>query len=104
MIHRDIALLKKYDIRFTNGEDALYMFSIEPYLPKRISLTASATYFRRIKENSLSRGRNRSEITKKYSLIVLEYLMIYKRNIKKYSFFFFMTRIIASIMHIIRGK
>lgn len=91
--------------KFSYGEDALYMFSIEPYLPKGVKSNEDVIYFRRCTENSLSRiKRSRKEIIKIHLLLLKEYWIIYLKNMKKYNILFFINRNLAILKHIILGK
>ena len=100
-------LCKQYlfNNNFEYGEDALFMFSIEPYLNKAQKSSDNAVYFRRISSDSLShKKRSRMEISKIHFSLLKEYWKIYFKNITKYNLLFFINRNLAILQHIIRGK
>lgn len=100
-------LCKQYlfDDNFEYGEDALFMFSIEPYLNKAQKSSGNAIYFRRISSDSLShKKRSRREICKIHFSLLKEYWKIYSKNITKYNLIFFINRNLAILQHICRGK
>lgn len=91
--------------KFSYGEDAFYMFCLEPYLPKGEKTDSNVVYYRRCTENSLSRmKRTRKEIVKIHLLLLKEYWIVYINNIKKYNVLFFLNRNLAVLKHIILGK
>lgn len=91
--------------QFSYGEDALYMFEIEPYLPMGVKASNNTIYYRRCTENSLSRvKRSKKEIIKIHLLLLKEYWILYLKNMKKYNILFFINRNLAILKHIILGK
>ncbi|MBQ3024809.1 MAG: glycosyltransferase family 2 protein [Spirochaetaceae bacterium] len=94
-----------FEKKFNYGEDGLFMFSIEPFLPLGIKSDDNVIYFRRCIETSLShKPRKCFEIVKIHISLLIEYWKIYLKNITKYNFVFFMNRNMAIIKHIILGK
>ena len=102
LIHRSIIGDSKFDCRFKNGEDSLFMFLISNKF-KYIEFTDSnAIYYRRIRQESASHTSNRLEIAKNGWFLVKQYHHIfYKGN--GYSFLFFITRILG-IIHSLFNK
>lgn len=93
LIHRDIIGERRFDTRFQNGEDSLFMFLISDRL-KYISFTSpKAVYYRRFRNSSATSSErilfNRMKLMWKYSVI-------YFSNISSYNFYFYITRILAS--------
>ncbi|MBQ7905373.1 MAG: glycosyltransferase family 2 protein [Spirochaetaceae bacterium] len=87
------------------GEDALFMFSVEPYLPKGIKSNENVIYFRRCVKDSLSRKkRSKKEILKIHLSLLKNYWKIYLKNTWKYNIMFFINRNLAIIKHIIMCK
>lgn len=102
LIHKSIIKERRFDERFKNGEDCIFMFLISDKI-KKINFTSSnAIYYRRYRENSA--------VTKKRSFFsrlsnalntIREYIIIYLRNPSDYSFNFFCTRILGTLKSII---
>lgn len=93
---------RRFDVRFKNGEDSIYMFLISDKI-KDIRFTSSdAIYYRRYRENSA--------VTKKRTIVqkatnamnmIREYIKIYAQSPRSYSFEFFITRILGTIKSIL---
>lgn len=100
-ICKEINFSKEYEY----GEDALFMFSVEPYLPKGIKSDEDVIYFRRCVKESLSRKkRSKTEIVKIHLSLLRSYWKCYLKNLRKYNILFFINRNLAIIKHIIMCK
>lgn len=89
---------KRFDIRFKNGEDALFTFSISDKIQYLSFAEPSTIYFRRIRENSaITKKRTRSQKILNGLRLICAYNKIYFSSPFKYSFPFFVTRILATI-------
>lgn len=93
----------KFDNRFNYGEDALFMFTIEPFLHKTIKSEENVIYYRRYSPVSLSnQKRSKKEIRIIHFRLLKEYWKIYIHNLLKYNPCFFINRNLAIIKHIIK--
>lgn len=94
IIHRNIIGERRFDRRFTNGEDALFITSISDKIKHIVFSSPDAIYFVREREGSAS--RKKLEVTKllsdSYNLI-MEYLRIYFKHPNHYSLMLFLSRI-----------
>lgn len=102
LIHRDIIENRRFDVRFTNGEDSLFMFLISDKFQNINFTSIEAVYYRRYRENSaVTKKRKLSEVTRNSLNLISLYSTIYFKNIGKYNFLFYVTRIIGTLRHII---
>lgn len=93
---------KRFDVRFKIGEDALFMFAISQGI-KRIVLSDDAIYYRRCRNGSVSRTKQSIRFRLSNSIMqILEYTRIYIQNPFKYNFLLFLSRIVASAIHIVK--
>lgn len=101
----DICKEKKFSREYEYGEDALFMFSIEPYLPKGIKSNEDVIYFRRCVKDSLSRKkRSKYEIVKIHLSLLKSYWQCYLKYMSRYDILFFINRNLAIVKHIIMAK
>ena len=89
---------RRYDIKFKNGEDSLFMFLISDKI-KRVAFTSkNAVYFRRYrKDSAVTRKRNKSEIIINSFNLIKAYSCIYFKTPKSYSLSFFITRLLGTL-------
>lgn len=89
---------RRFDVRFKNGEDSLFMFSISDKIKKMTLTSSEAIYYRRIREGAAT-TRKRSVFEKTMNRIKLigSYISIYIKNPICYNFPFFLSRIVATI-------
>lgn len=89
---------RRFDVRFRNGEDALFMFLISDKFEKFSFTSRKAVYYRRYRENSAVTSK-RSFLRKLKDLFsfVSAILSVYIKNWKKYNFVFLLTRILAQL-------
>ena len=98
LFHHSILKGRYFDLHFKNGEDSLYMFLISDRL-KYVDYTSNkAIYYRRFRENSAvtTRRSKMSKIINGISLIK-SYTKIYLCSPGKYSFNFYLTRVLGTI-------
>ena len=100
LIHRDIIACRRFDTRFTTGEDALFMFTISNLMQTITFTGTEAVYYRRIREGSASHTKNWFQTTHNCLKLIAQYCRIYAMG-KGYSFSFFTTRILGAIHTII---
>lgn len=96
---------RRFDVRFKNGEDSLFMFLISDKI-NSVGLTSkTAVYYRRYRKGSaIGQQRRFKTIVTTQLLIVIEYFKIYFNNLRKYNFFFFFTRVVGAIYCILIRK
>ena len=102
LIHRKIIGNRRFDNRFKNGEDSLFMFLISDRM-KYVEFAAdSAIYYRRIRPNSATQSKKPFGYSFiNYSRLILVHSVIYFKNFPKYNFNFFINSIIGRIKSII---
>lgn len=88
---------RRYDVRFKNGEDSLFMFLISDKI-KDIKFTErEAVYYRRYRKGSaVTTKRSRSEVISSGFLQIGVYIKYFFKKPFAYNWFFFCTRIIAT--------
>lgn len=94
---------RRYDVRFKNGEDSLFMFLISDKIC-RIELTSkNAVYYRRYRANSaVTKKKNMMVIICNALKLISAYCRIYISNPFKYSMKFLILRILGTIKSIVR--
>lgn len=103
LIHKNIIGEKKYRTKFRNGQDSIFMFEISDNI-KKIIVCKKAYYFIRERKGSASRTQTlKMRIKKMWDLSVI-FTAIYFSNYKKYNLKFYISRIIASFLWVIRNR
>lgn len=89
---------RRFDVRFKNGEDCLFMFLISDKI-KRVAFTSkNAVYYRRYRNDSaVTRKRNKSEIIINSFNLIKAYSCIYSKTPKSYSLSFLITRLLGTL-------
>lgn len=89
---------RRFDVRFKNGEDSLFMFLISDKYKYVLCSYENVIYYRRFRNNSATTS-NRTRWQKIYnSLNIMKALSdIFFSNPLRYSFSFFMTRILGCV-------
>ena len=97
---------RRFDIRFKNGEDSIFMFLISDKFKKMAFTSKKAVYYRRFREGSaVTTKRPKKEEILNSLKCMNEYTKIFFRG--GYSLYFYMSRIIAELgcqLRIIIGK
>lgn len=89
---------RRFDERFKNGEDALFVFSISDKIKRFKISNPSCIYYRRIRENSAdTRKRSRKEKMVNGLNLCKAYSKIYFSHPFEYSFKLYITRVLATI-------
>lgn len=98
LIPMSIIMKRRFDIRFKNGEDSLFMFLISDKI-KYVDFTSKdAVYYRRYRNNSAMTGyRSRGKVIKNALKLISSYLGIYLTSPKKYNFIFLTNRILGAV-------
>lgn len=87
---------RRYDVRFKNGEDSLFMFLISDKISKVSFTSKEAVYYRRYRENSaVTSKRSRKEKLINCWKCICEYTKMYLRG--GYNIFFYISRILAEV-------
>ena len=94
LIHRDIIGTHRYDVRFKNGEDSLFITSISNKIIDLKFTSDDAIYYVRERIGSASRKKIplKKLIIDSFNLIVT-YIIVYLKSPKSYSFLLFLSRI-----------
>ena len=89
---------RRYDVRFKNGEDSLFMFLISDKIKKFAFTSKDAVYYRRYRDNSAyTRSKTKREIIANKTSLIKAYISIYLRKPQKYSLLFFITRLLGTL-------
>lgn len=98
LCHRDVIGGSRFDKKFKNGEDSLFMFDISRNI-KQIKLSSSeAIYYRRIRNNSATtRKWGIAELFLLCGNSILAYTGILLKHPFQYNYKFYMTRVLASV-------
>lgn len=95
---------RRFDVRFKNGEDSLFIFLISDRF-KEISFTSkNAVYYRRVRENSAITA-SRSKWMRISNSLKIIWIMscIYFSHPFSYNFTFFITRVLGNIHSILKS-
>lgn len=102
LIHRDVIGNRRFDERFKNGEDSLFMFLISDKMEYVEFAAESAIYYRRIRQNSATQSKKPFGYSfLNYSRLIIEHTIIYFKNYPHYNFRFYISSIIGRIKSII---
>lgn len=89
---------RRFDVRFKNGEDSLFMFLISDKTKKFAFTSKDAVYYRRYRDNSAyTRSKTKREIIANKTSLIKAYISIYLRKPQKYSLLFFITRLLGTL-------
>lgn len=94
---------RRFDVRFQNGEDSLFMALISDRFDKFELTSKQAVYYRRLRKGSLTRSQSRKNIVMNCLALIREYLFIYLQAPRKYNACFFATRVAGSLVKIYRA-
>lgn len=97
LIHRDIVANRRFNVRFKNGEDCLYMFLLSNKY-KYVNFTSKESiYYHRYRDNSAIAAlrANKENVTNIFKLIN-EYTKIFFSS-RGYSFKMYITRILGAL-------
>lgn len=89
---------RRFDVRFHNSEDTIFMFLISDKIHTVSFAPANAIYYRRIRDNSaMTRSRKVSVIVSNDFKVIKEIVRIYFNHQTSYSFSFFISRLLGRI-------
>lgn len=101
LIHRDIINNRRFNTSFCVGEDGLFMFLISDEFNKCSLANSRSVYYRRYRDGSLVAKRTREYIKVNNRNLLKSTLEIYKSNIIRYNFIFFLMQVISYIKGIV---
>ena len=98
LIPMNMIMQRRFDPRFSNGEDSLFMFLISDKI-KYVDFTSKeAIYYRRYRNNSaMTRHRSRIQVIKNALKLIRSYTGIFFSAPLKYNFIFFTYRILGAL-------
>lgn len=102
LIHRDVIGNRRFDTRFTNGEDSLFMALISDRIIKCSFCEPNAVYYRRIRINSATTLKRSwyQNLINNFKCII-QYLKYWSGQPTHYNVPFMTSRILASIKNIL---
>lgn len=93
---------RRYNVRFKNGEDSLFMFLISNKINKVTFTTKKAIYYRRVRTNSAATvKRSFKDVFNNSCRLIIEYTKIYFSQLTTYNLYFYITRVLGSIKAVI---
>ena len=96
LIHKTIIANRRFDVRFKNGEDSLFMFLISDKFDKVSFTSKNAIYYRRVRNDSATTKKtNTHQLVSNLSKLTLAYTKIFLSQPEMYSFSFYATRILG---------
>lgn len=102
LIPKEIIGKRRFNVRFKNGEDSLFMFLISDKIECCRFAKRDAVYYRRFRENSaVTSYRPFMEVLKNAMNMIVEYSRIYFKNISQYRFYSYFTSILGAFKTVI---
>lgn len=93
---------RRFDVRFKNGEDSLFMFLISDKIGSVKFSDSKAVYYRRNRQNSaVTSYRSFSEVFKNSMRLIRCYSDIFLSSPSEYNFWFYLTRVFAAFKTLI---
>lgn len=98
LIHKDIIGNRRFNVKFRNGEDSIFMFEISDAF-KMVDFTSpNAVYYRRVRSGSaLLRKKSSFEVWGNCFRMISAYTRILIQHPFRYSYNFYFTRILGAI-------
>lgn len=104
MIHKSVIGERRYNTKFTNGEDSLFMFLISDKFKFVEVSSKNAIYYRRRRTNSANFKKQKfSKVLLNCLALIAEYSKIFFSAPQRYSFNFYVTRILGTFHTIIKA-
>lgn len=102
LIHKDVIGDRRFDERFKNGEDSLFMFLISDRMKYVEFADESAIYYRRIRANSATQSKKPFGYSFfNYSRLMVIHSVIFLRDYPNYNLSFYVNSIVGRIKSII---
>lgn len=102
IIPRQVIADRRFNTRFSQSEDALFMASISKNIKGILLCSPDTIYYRRTREGSVRHTRSRLRAVKDTVVTAVEFLRIYVSDTEHYNFPFFMTRILGLVKNFFR--
>lgn len=102
LIHRDIIGDRRFNEKFPSGQDALLMYEISDRMNKVQFTSSDAIYYWRQRTGSLHRLNYKKSLSK-YVRLAWAYTRLYFAHPRKYNFWFYFTRLLASCHGLIKS-
>lgn len=95
---------RRFNVRFSVGEDSLFMAEISNQLDSIVLTSPDTYYFRRIRQQSATWSKTslKAQVSS-FINSLFQYTKIYISDIRHYNFLFFVTRYIAITMKFVRN-
>lgn len=104
LIPLDFIQNRRFDKRFKNGEDSLFMFLISDRIHNVVFTSKNAVYYRRYRKESASMSKKGVWMVVRNQLkMIKEYSLMFCCHPLKYNFNFYLTRIIGAVRTIFIG-
>lgn len=104
LISKDIIQDRRFDNRFKNGEDSLFMFMISDMVQHIEFTLPNAVYYRRYRAGSaMTSTRTYKDIIRNNCKLIKEYSNLFFNSGRKYSLRLYITRIAAALHSIAAG-
>lgn len=89
---------RRYDVRFKNGEDSIFMFLISDKIQNITFTSKNAVYYRRYRIGSATMSQRKIwGIVNNQLRMIKEYFLIFCSHPLKYNFNFYLTRIMGAV-------
>lgn len=103
LVHKDIIGSRRFDLRFVNGEDSLFMALISDRIRKCQICPENAIYFRRVRPNSAStRKRTLANRLSTSLKAFVQYLKYWIKNPLSYNVAFMASRMAAQLKNVLK--
>ncbi len=100
ILPRETIGVRRFDVRFKNGEDGLFMFAISDKIRQLCCTSPDAVYYRRYRPGSaVMRPRTKRERLRNWLRLLRAYSCIFFSG--HYSFLFYCTRVLAEVKSIV---
>lgn len=98
LFHKDVIGKRRFNVRYKNGEDALFMFLISNKFKMVCATKEDAIYYRRIRHNSAAYTKQRTSYKIKNCIsLIISYSSIFWSHLGSYNLSFYSTRILGAI-------
>lgn len=92
----------RFNSKISLGEDSLFMFTMFSKKYRIKIANEHAVYYRRLRADSASRQTSFKKEISQRCLLLIAYFRVYFSAPFRYSFFLFLTRMIATVKHIVK--
>lgn len=102
LIHRDVIGNRRFDKRFKNGEDSLFMFLVSDKMKWCNFTSPESVYYRRIREGSaLTSNKSISYKISNAIKLFFSYSAVFFKGFPRYNFWFYLTRVFGLVKSIL---